>query len=63
MIKGKKEPERRVFESRRADTDVEAPGQLRFSSREVQRTAVDGFTHADGSSELGEISFLKPLSG
>ena len=63
MIKGKIEPEQSVVESRRPGTDVEAPGQLRLSSREVQRTAVDGFTHADDSSELGGFSFFEPLSG
>ena len=46
----------------RAGTEVEAPGQSRLSSREMQRTAVDGCTHAYGSSGLEKIIFFNPLS-
>ena len=39
VIRGKMKPERRVLESQRAGTGVEAPGQLGLSSREMLRTA------------------------
>ena len=38
MIEGKMKPKRRVLESQRAGTGVEAPGQLRLSSRDMLRT-------------------------
>ena len=47
---GTEETERRVLESPRASSGVEALGQLRLSSGEMHRTAFDGFMHADGSS-------------
>ena len=60
---GAEEPERRVFESQRAGTGVEAPGQPRLSSTEMQQTDVDGFTRADGISELGRIFFVQAVIG
>ena len=39
MIKGKMKPKWRVLESQRAGTGVEAPRQLRSSSRDMLRTA------------------------
>ena len=42
---------------------VEAPGQMRFSSKGLQITAVDGFTHANGSSELVIIFLLQAVVG
>ena len=62
VIKSKMESERKVLESQRAGTGVEAPGKLYFLSREMQRIAVDGFMHANGSSELGVVFFLQALS-
>ena len=38
LIKGKMKPERRVLESQRAGTGVEAPGKQHPSSREMLRT-------------------------
>ena len=35
IIKGKIEPERKVLESQRAGTGIEAPGQLRLSRKEM----------------------------
>ena len=57
------EPERIALKSSLAGADPEAPGQPRLSSREIQRTAVDGCTHADGSSKLGESIFLQAVIG
>ena len=56
------EPERRVVESQRAGTVVEAPGQLRLSSREMRQTAVNDCMHDDGSSEM-EGNLFKRLPG
>ena len=61
IIQGKMEPERRVLETQRLDTGVEAPGQLHLSSRKTQRTAADGFTHADSSSKLERIFVLQAI--
>ena len=63
MIKGKRESELRALKSQGVGTDVEAPGQLCLSSSGVQRTAVDGLTHANGSSELGRIFLLQVIVG
>ena len=63
VIKGKMELARRVLETQRLDTGVEAPGQLHFSSRKTQRTAADGFTPADSSSKLGRIFVLQAVIG
>ena len=60
---GTEQTERRVFKSQRPGTGVEASGQLNLSSREVQRTTVNGFTHANGSSEIGGIFFLQVVIG
>ena len=38
-----------------------APGQLRLSSRELQLTALDCFTLANGNSELGVIFFIQAV--
>ena len=46
-----------------AGTRVEAPGQQRLSSREVQQTAANGCTHADGSLELEKIVFFQDVVG
>ena len=57
------EPKRRVLESQRNGTGVEAPTQLRLSNMDVQRTTVDGLTNADGSSGLGGVFFLQAVVG
>ena len=43
-------------------TDLEAPGQPRLSSREMQQIVIDRCTHTDGRLELERIIFFKPLS-
>ena len=63
VIKSKIEPERRALESQRPGARVEAPGRLRLSSRKMQRTFVDGFTHADGSLELKGTISLQAVTG
>ena len=63
MTKKKMKPEWRAPQSQRAGTRVKAPGQLRLSGREMQRTTVDDFTHADGSSELGATISLQVVIG
>ena len=51
--------ERRGIKFQKAGTVIEAPGQLRLSSRKMQQTVVDDFTHVDGSSsQAGESCFL-----
>ena len=51
---GAEESDRRVPDSQRPDAGVEAPEQLHFPSRGIERTVIDSCTHVDGSSELGE---------
>ena len=63
VAKGKIAPERRALESQRAHTDVGAAGPMRLSSREKQGTAVDGFTHTDGSLGLGGTISLQAFAG
>ena len=53
-IKGKIWPKRIELNPSLAGEGTEAPGQPRHSTREMQQTAVDGYTLADGSSKLGE---------
>ena len=56
-------PERIVLESSLAGMGLEATGQPRLSSRNMQRTAVDDFLHAYDSSELGGIFFIQAVIG
>ena len=68
-IEGKGEPKygcstlKQPFQQ--AGTGIEAPGQLRLPSREMQQTAVDSCTHADGmnSSELSGIFSFEVVVG
>ena len=60
---GKIEPKRKWFTVKlsigRADTGVQIPGKPRLSGSAMQRTAVDGCTHAKCSSKLGDIIFVQ----
>ena len=64
---GKMEPKRTCstfkLSLQRAGAGLEAPGRLHLSSREMQRTAVDGCAHTNGSSKLGEIIFFQAVVG
>ena len=57
------EPELRTLELSRPGTWMETLRQPRLASRDTQRTAVNSYTHSDGSSELGEIIFLQAVIG
>ena len=60
---GKTKLERIVLESSLVITGLEIPEPPRLSTREMQRTAIDDCTYADGSSKLGKIIFLQALVG
>ena len=61
-IEGKIEPERRALKSQRAGTSPEVPGQLCLSSKERQRTIVDGCSLADCSSDLGRAVYFQSVN-
>ena len=55
---GKMEPERGELESLSVGTGLEAPGQQRLSTWEMQRTTVDDCSLVDGSSDLRENTYF-----